>query len=60
MRSTKAPTFSDQQIREIAARKSHDIAEWAQSTARQHGIIVRRMPNYKFVKGGFAIVGWCG
>jgi len=41
-RSPKTSLFSDQQIRQIA--------EWAQSTARQWGISVRPMPNDKFVK----------
>ena len=49
-RSTKAPLFSDQQIRRVASRSSSDIANWVQTTARQRGISVRRLPNQKFVK----------
>jgi hypothetical protein len=49
-RHPKTPPFSDQQIRQIASGRPRVIAEWAQSTARQRGISVRRMPNYKFVK----------
>lgn len=49
-RSIKAPSFSDQQIRQVASRSSSDIANWVQATARQRGIAVRRLPNQKFVK----------
>lgn len=49
-RSTKAPLFSDQQIRLVASRSSTDIARWVETTAQQRGISVRRLPNRKFVK----------
>lgn len=49
-RSKKASSFSDQQIRQVASSSSSDIASWVQTTARQRGIIVRRLPNQKFVK----------
>jgi hypothetical protein len=49
-RSTKAPLFSDQQIRQVASHSSSHIANWVQTTARQRGISVRRLPNQKFVK----------
>jgi len=49
-RSTKAPLFSDQQIREVASRSSGDIANCVPTAARQRGISVRRLPNQKFVK----------
>lgn len=49
-RSTKTPSFSDQQIRQVATRSSSEIANWVQTTARQKGIAVRRLPNQKFVK----------
>jgi hypothetical protein len=49
-RSTKAPLFSDQQIREVASRSSGDIANWVQTAARERGVSVRRLPNQRFVK----------
>ena len=48
--SRRTPRFSDQQIRQVATRSRRDIAEWAQSTARERGVSVRRLPNDKFVK----------
>jgi hypothetical protein len=48
--SRRAPKFSDQQIRQVATRSRRDIAEWAQSTASERGVSVRRLPNDKFVK----------
>jgi hypothetical protein len=42
--------FSDQQIRQVASSSPQAIARWAELTAEQRGISVRRMPNDKFVK----------
>jgi hypothetical protein len=49
-RSPKSAAFSDHQIRQVANGSSQAIALWAESTAQQRGISVRRMPNDKFVK----------
>ncbi len=49
-RVPKSPVFSDDQIRVIATRNRHGIAEWAQSTANVRGISSHRRPNYEFVK----------
>jgi predicted SnoaL-like aldol condensation-catalyzing enzyme len=49
-RSPKNAAFSDHQIRQVANGSSEAIARWAEATARERGISVRRMPNDKFVK----------
>ena len=46
----KPSAFSDEQIQEVARRDRQGIAEWAQSTAAQRGVMVRRLPNDEFVK----------
>jgi hypothetical protein len=47
-RSPKNAAFSDHQIRQVA--NGNSISRWAEATARERGISVRRMPNDKFVK----------
>ncbi len=49
-RSPKSAAFSDRQIRQVANGNSEAIARWAEATAKERGISVRRMPNDKFVK----------
>ena len=42
--------FSDPEIREVAARDSRRIANWARDVAQERGIRLRPRPNDKFVK----------
>jgi hypothetical protein len=49
-RSPKSAAFSDHQIRQVAKGSSQTIAPRAESTAKERGISVRRMPNDKFVR----------
>lgn len=48
--TTKAPVFSDQQIRQVADTDSKSIAVWTRKVAQERGIRVRPRPNDRFVK----------
>ncbi len=49
-RATKAPVFSDQQIREVADTDSKSIGVWTCKVAQERGIRIRPRPNDRFVK----------
>jgi hypothetical protein len=48
--SSKAPIFSDQQIRQVANRDAASIAKWALAVAKERGIRVRPRPNEQFIR----------
>jgi hypothetical protein len=49
-RRLRTRPFSDQQIRELAEGRPHDIAAWVEATARERGVAVRPTPYDAFAK----------
>jgi hypothetical protein len=58
--SPKSAAFSDHQISQVAHRSSQAIARWAEATAKERRISVRRMPKQQVREGDLPSFRRCG